>query len=215
MLGPNINLPMQEDAVAPAYAAAQKAKTLAAKASPREQALIGALAVRYSSDPKAARRAVRRRLRGRNGEGRKAVSRRRRDRHALCRGGDGSQPLGLLEAGRPRTQPAERADRADAGARAGAQSRIIPARFTSTSMPSRRRTGPSAPSPMPTGCAARSPAPAISCICRATSITGSAAISTRWATTRSRSRSMKNTWPTPMRRWASIGSAIIRITCTS
>ena len=37
------------------YAAAQKAKALAAKASPREQALIGALAVRYGSDPKAAR----------------------------------------------------------------------------------------------------------------------------------------------------------------
>jgi tetratricopeptide (TPR) repeat protein len=55
VLGPNINLPMPEDAVAPAYAAAQKAKALAGKASPREQALIGALAVRYSSDPKAAR----------------------------------------------------------------------------------------------------------------------------------------------------------------
>jgi tetratricopeptide (TPR) repeat protein len=55
VLGPNINLPMPEDAVAPAYAAAQKAKALAGKATPREQALIGALAVRYSSDPKAAR----------------------------------------------------------------------------------------------------------------------------------------------------------------
>jgi tetratricopeptide (TPR) repeat protein len=55
VLGPNINLPMQEDAVAPAYAAAQKAKALAGKASPREQALIGALAARYGSDPKAAR----------------------------------------------------------------------------------------------------------------------------------------------------------------
>ncbi|HVI14330.1 MAG TPA: tetratricopeptide repeat protein [Pseudolabrys sp.] len=55
VLGPNINLPMQEDAVAPAFAAAQKAKALAGKASPREQALIGALAVRYGSDPKAAR----------------------------------------------------------------------------------------------------------------------------------------------------------------
>ena len=55
VLGPNINLPMQEDAVAPAYAAAQKAKALAGKASPREQALIAALAVRYGSDPKAAR----------------------------------------------------------------------------------------------------------------------------------------------------------------
>ena len=55
VLGPNINLPMPEDAVAPAYAAAQKAKALAGKASPREQALIGAIAVRYGSDPKAAR----------------------------------------------------------------------------------------------------------------------------------------------------------------
>jgi tetratricopeptide (TPR) repeat protein len=55
VLGPNINLPMQEDAMAPAYAAAQKAKALADKASPREQALIGALVARYGSDPKAAR----------------------------------------------------------------------------------------------------------------------------------------------------------------
>ncbi|MGQ0680813.1 tetratricopeptide repeat protein [Bradyrhizobium sp.] len=55
VLGPNINLPMQEDAVAPAYTAAQKAKALAGNAIPREQALIGALAVRYSNDPKAER----------------------------------------------------------------------------------------------------------------------------------------------------------------
>jgi tetratricopeptide (TPR) repeat protein len=55
VLGPNINLPMQEDALAPAYAAAQKAKALAGNASPREQALINALAARYGSDPKAAR----------------------------------------------------------------------------------------------------------------------------------------------------------------
>jgi tetratricopeptide (TPR) repeat protein len=56
VLGPNINLPMQEPAVAPAYAAAQKAKALAGKASPREQALIGAIAVRYGTDPKADRK---------------------------------------------------------------------------------------------------------------------------------------------------------------
>lgn len=55
VLGPNINLPMQEPAVAPAFAAAQKAKALAGKASPRERALIDALAARYSSDPKAER----------------------------------------------------------------------------------------------------------------------------------------------------------------
>jgi tetratricopeptide (TPR) repeat protein len=55
VLGPNINLPMQEDAIEPAFAAAQKAKALAGKASPREQALVDALAARYGSDPKAAR----------------------------------------------------------------------------------------------------------------------------------------------------------------
>ncbi len=55
VLGPNINLPMQEDAAAPAYAAAQKAKALAGKATAREQALIDAVAARYGSDPKAAR----------------------------------------------------------------------------------------------------------------------------------------------------------------
>jgi tetratricopeptide (TPR) repeat protein len=47
VLGPNINLPMQDDAVALAYAAAQKAKALAASTTPREQALIAALATRY------------------------------------------------------------------------------------------------------------------------------------------------------------------------
>jgi tetratricopeptide (TPR) repeat protein len=55
VLGPNINLPMPEDAVGLAYAAAQKAKALAGKASAREQALIDAIVVRYSSDPKAPR----------------------------------------------------------------------------------------------------------------------------------------------------------------
>src|SRR5206468_11925262 len=49
VLGPNINIPMQEDAVAPAYVAAQQAKALAGKASPREQGLIGAIAARYGS----------------------------------------------------------------------------------------------------------------------------------------------------------------------
>ena len=52
VLGPNINLPMQEDAVAPAFAAAQKARELAPNASPREQGLIAALATRYTEDPK-------------------------------------------------------------------------------------------------------------------------------------------------------------------
>jgi tetratricopeptide (TPR) repeat protein len=55
VLGPNINLPMQEDAVAPAFAAAQRALALSATASPREQALIAVLVTRYTQDPKADR----------------------------------------------------------------------------------------------------------------------------------------------------------------
>jgi tetratricopeptide (TPR) repeat protein len=55
VLGPNINLPMQEDAVGPAFTAVQGALARSANASPREQALIAALATRYSQDPKADR----------------------------------------------------------------------------------------------------------------------------------------------------------------
>jgi tetratricopeptide (TPR) repeat protein len=55
VLGPNINLPMQEDVVGPAFTAVQVALALSANASPREQALIAALATRYSQDPKADR----------------------------------------------------------------------------------------------------------------------------------------------------------------
>src|SRR5262249_49533116 len=55
VLGPNINLPMPEEVVAPALAAMQEAQALAGKASPREQAVIASLAQRYVADPKAAR----------------------------------------------------------------------------------------------------------------------------------------------------------------
>jgi tetratricopeptide (TPR) repeat protein len=55
VLGPNINMPMVEEATAPAFAAAQKARALAAKASPHEQALITALSARYVEDAKADR----------------------------------------------------------------------------------------------------------------------------------------------------------------
>src|ERR1700749_286815 len=55
VLGPNINLPMQEDAAASASAAAEKARMLAPKATPREQALIAAVSTRYAKDAKADR----------------------------------------------------------------------------------------------------------------------------------------------------------------
>src|SRR5207244_12786530 len=52
VLGPNINVPMDPSANAPAAAAAAKAKLLAAGATPREQALIAAVAARYNTDPR-------------------------------------------------------------------------------------------------------------------------------------------------------------------
>jgi tetratricopeptide (TPR) repeat protein len=53
-LGPNINAPqMDETAVEPAFSAVARAQALKANATPEERALIEALAVRYSPDPKA------------------------------------------------------------------------------------------------------------------------------------------------------------------
>jgi len=58
VLGPNINAPMAPAANAPALAAVERALALAAKASEKEQALIAALAKRYSPDWKADRAAL-------------------------------------------------------------------------------------------------------------------------------------------------------------
>jgi tetratricopeptide (TPR) repeat protein len=58
VLGPNINAPMDSAAVEPAMAAVRAAQQRAAGASAREQALIAALATRYSDDPKAERAAL-------------------------------------------------------------------------------------------------------------------------------------------------------------
>ena len=57
-LGPNINLPMPDDAVAPAWQALSRARALEPKASPEERDWIEALATRYSQDPKADRKAL-------------------------------------------------------------------------------------------------------------------------------------------------------------
>ena len=58
VLGPNINAPMDAAAVAPAFAAVKQAQALASTASAKEQALIAALAERYSADPQAERAAL-------------------------------------------------------------------------------------------------------------------------------------------------------------
>lgn len=49
-LGPNINSPMAPNAVEPALAALARAQAVAEKASPKEQAMIAALATRYGPD---------------------------------------------------------------------------------------------------------------------------------------------------------------------
>lgn len=51
VLGPNINVPMQPEAVAPAWAALQRAVALKDKLPPREKALIEALQTRYAAQP--------------------------------------------------------------------------------------------------------------------------------------------------------------------
>jgi tetratricopeptide (TPR) repeat protein len=56
VLGPNINLPMPDEAVGPAFVAAHKAQALAKSASQREQMLISAQAERYAEDPKTDRK---------------------------------------------------------------------------------------------------------------------------------------------------------------
>jgi hypothetical protein len=54
-LGPNINLPMDASAMAPAYAAVQKAVALSSTGTPAERALIAALSKRYAKSPPADR----------------------------------------------------------------------------------------------------------------------------------------------------------------
>lgn len=58
VLGPNINVPMDPEAEAPALAALRKAEKRIKHASPNERALIAALAKRYSDAPKAGRKAL-------------------------------------------------------------------------------------------------------------------------------------------------------------
>lgn len=50
-LGPNINRPMRESVMADAYAAAQEAMRLRGACTPKEKAMIEAIAVRYAENP--------------------------------------------------------------------------------------------------------------------------------------------------------------------
>ena len=197
VLGPNINLPMQDDAVAPAFAAASKAHELAPGAAPREQALIAALSHRYARGPESRPRAARCGLRRGDGDGGERIPRRQRDRGAFY--AEAVMDLSPWDywqkgGGEPNPQSAPIVPTLE---RVLARTRTMSARSTSTSTRSKPRTGRSAPSPMPTGCAAPFPAPATSCTCRATSSIASGATSTRSPTTRRRSPLTRNTWRRP------------------
>ncbi len=58
VLGPNINAPMRDDALLPALAALNQAEAKALHASDKEQALIAALAERYTDEPSKERAAL-------------------------------------------------------------------------------------------------------------------------------------------------------------
>jgi tetratricopeptide (TPR) repeat protein len=58
VLGPNLNLPMQEAVVASAWDAMQRALALRSRVTEREADYIDALAIRYSEDPQADRSAL-------------------------------------------------------------------------------------------------------------------------------------------------------------
>ena len=58
VLGPNINAPMDSTALTPALEALRNAKMKSSRVTDREQALIAALAQRYSDDPKTERPAL-------------------------------------------------------------------------------------------------------------------------------------------------------------
>jgi tetratricopeptide (TPR) repeat protein len=58
VLGPNINAPMDESSVAPAFEAISRAANLAMRASPKERALIEALSKRYAAEPSSDRGAL-------------------------------------------------------------------------------------------------------------------------------------------------------------
>ena len=97
VLGPNINVPMDASANAPALAALERAQALAGHANDKEQALIAALAKRYSADPRRRPARARQSLGGCARRCRPTLSGRHRARRSSCRSDDGHPALGLLD----------------------------------------------------------------------------------------------------------------------
>ena len=206
VLGPNINLPMQDDAVAPAFAAAEKARGLAAKATPREQALIAAVATRYAKDAKADRAPLDAAYAAAMG---KVAAQFPDDNEIAVLYAESVMDLSPWNY----WQPGGRDPNPQSGPIVPTLERVLARdpnhpgaihyyiHAVEASRPAGARRALCRPAAR-----RRFPAPATSCTCRATSTTGSAAISTRWPTTRRRPKWTRNTWRQPMRRWACIGS---------
>ena len=214
VLGPNINLPMPEDAVAPAYAAAQKAKALAGKASPREQALIGAIAVRYGSDPKAARAPLDAAYAA---EMAKAAKQFAEDDEIATLYAEAVMDLSPWDY----WKPGGRAPKPQSVPIVPTLERVLarnpePSRRDPPLYSRRRGLGPAeARRALCRPAARRDPRRRPSRAHAEPHLLSGRPLSRCAGATRSRSRSMRNTSPRPTRRWASTGSAIIRTTCTS
>ena len=123
-LGPNINYPMQPEAVAPAFAAIAQAMALKDGASERERALIEALRARYSADPGADRKALDAAYADAMTGVAARVPGRRPGAGAVRRRADEPAALGLL--GSPTRRRRRAAPRAGRGAGAGAAAQSRP-----------------------------------------------------------------------------------------
>ena len=114
VLGPNINAPMDPEAIAPAAAAISRAKERGGyRKRTRANADHGsrkALLRGSSGGPVGAQSGVR----GRHGGRRRAVSRRRRDHYPLCRCAHEPVAVGLLGSGRTHSEAAGRTPGSDA-----------------------------------------------------------------------------------------------------
>ena len=119
VLGPNINALMEPNEEPQAYELVQKAMSLKARATPREQAYIEALAAAVFGKGRGSA-AARCGVRGRDAACARAVPGRSRRRDALRRVGDGPAAVGLLAA-RRRSARAHRGHRRAHRAGDGAQ----------------------------------------------------------------------------------------------
>ena len=179
VLGPHVNMRMDPAAVPTAWAALNKAKALAGRASPREQALIAALSARYTDDPKADRAPLDKAYADAMGRAAAQFPDDIEIATLLRRGVDGSEPVGLLEAGRRTSRTRRASTSCRRWSASSPRTRTMPARSICTSTPWKPPTGRSARRPMPTALAARCRVRATWSTCRATSTSASAAIRKR------------------------------------